>query len=107
VLKQQALEVASLLARKGSGGRTLTLKVRYHDFTTITRSHTTAQGFFDAADILAHLPRLLAATEAGERPVRLLGITVANLCDERDARQRRVRQLSLPFMELASQREEQ
>jgi len=98
VLKEQVLEVAALLAGKQTGGRTLTLKVRYHDFTTITRSRTTAQGFFGTADILAHLPRLLAATEAGRRPIRLLGVTVANLCDEREARLMRVRQLSLPFM---------
>ena len=97
VLREQVLEVADLLTRKQTGGRTLTLKVRYHDFTTITRSCTTIQGFFDAADILAHLPRLLAATEAGRRPVRLLGVTVANLCDEKEARRRRIRQLPLPF----------
>jgi DNA polymerase-4 len=100
VLKEQALEVAGLLARKGTGGRTLTLKVRYRDFTTITRSRTTAQGFFDAASILAHLPRLLDTTEAGRRPIRLLGITIANLCDERQARLMRVRQLTLPYLEI-------
>ncbi len=97
VLHEQVREVADLLARKKTGGRTLTLKVRYSDFTTVTRSCTTNQGFFDAADILAHLPRLLAATEAGRRPVRLVGVTVANLCDEREARLRRIRQLPLPF----------
>jgi DNA polymerase-4 len=102
VLREQALKVAALLARKQTGGCTLTLKVRYHDFTTITRSRTTVQGFFDAADILAHLPRLLAATEAGKRPIRLLGITVANLCDEREARLKRIRQLPLPFPPSAS-----
>jgi DNA polymerase-4 len=97
VLLDQVREVTSLLEQKKTGGRTLTLKVRYSDFTTITRSCTTAQGFFDAADILTQLPRLLAATEAGRRAIRLLGITIANLCTEQEARLRRMRQLPLPF----------
>ncbi len=97
VLYEQAQEVARILAQKKTGGRTLTLKVRYSDFTTITRSCTTPQGFFCASDILAQLPRLLAATEAGRRKIRLLGVTVANLCTAEEARLRRIRQLPLPF----------
>lgn len=97
VVYQLVRQVASSLERKRTGGRTLSLKVRYSDFTTITRSCTTVQGFFSAADILAELPRLLAATEAGRRKIRLLGITVANLCDEQEARRLRIRQLTLPF----------
>jgi DNA polymerase-4 len=97
VLRDQVAEVARILARKKTGGRTLTLKVRYSDFTTITRSCTTPQGFFDATDMLAQLPRLLAATEAGRRAIRLLGVTVANLCTEQEARRLALRQLPLPF----------
>ena len=96
-LYQIVSQVARILAQKQTGGRTLSLKVRYSDFTTITRSCTTAQGFFSVADILASLPRLLAATEAGRRKIRLLGVTVANLCSEQEARRMRVRQLLLPF----------
>jgi len=102
ILLDQVHEVARLLTQKQTGGRTLTLKVRYSDFTTITRSCTTPQGFFDAGDILAQLPRLLASTEAGRRKIRLLGVTVANLCTEQEARRRRIRQLSLPFPPLRS-----
>jgi DNA polymerase-4 len=97
VLFNQVQRVARNLAAKQTGGRTLTLKVRYSDFTTITRSCTTTEGFFDAADILKQLPRLLAATEAGRRKIRLLGVTVANLCSEQEARYLRMRQLPLPF----------
>jgi len=97
VLYSQAQEVARTLAEKQTGGRTLSLKVRYSDFTTITRSCTTPQGFFGLPDILAQLPRLLAATEAGRRRIRLLGVTVANLCTEPEARRLRIRQLPLPF----------
>ena len=97
LLYQLVGRVAELLVDKQTGGRTLSLKVRYSDFTTITRSCTTREGFFAAGDILAQLPRLLAATEAGQRKIRLLGITVANLCEEQEARRIRVRQLPLPF----------
>ncbi len=97
LLYQLVCRVATLLADKQTGGRTLTLKVRYSDFTTITRSCTTQEGFFAAGDIMAQLPRLLAATEAGRRKIRLLGLTIANLCSEDEARRIRVRQLPLPF----------
>jgi DNA polymerase IV len=97
ILSELVQLVARQLAQKKTGGRTLVLKVRYSDFTTITRSCTTTQGFFAASDILAHLPHLLAATEAGRRRIRLLGITVANLCSEQDAQWMRIRQLPLPF----------
>ena len=62
-------------------GRTVTLKVRYGDFTTVTRSRTLAAPTADAATVAALAVDLLAATEAARRPVRLLGVTVSNLDD--------------------------
>lgn len=97
VLADLVLRVSRLLTDRKTGGRTLTLKVRYSDFTTITRSCTTGEGFFDTTDIESCLPRLLAATEAGRRRIRLLGITVANLVSEKESRKLRMRQLVLPF----------
>lgn len=85
------------LIEHNTGGRTVSLKVRYSDFTTITRSSTTADGFFTKKHILAHLPRLLANTDVGRRPVRLLGVSVANLCGDAETLRRRIRQLPLPF----------
>lgn len=90
-------KVADSLARRETGGRTLCLKVRYSDFTTITRSCTSATGFFNSQDIAAHIPRLLAATEAGRRKVRLLGVTVSNFTDKKEVDTLRFRQLPLPF----------
>jgi DNA polymerase-4 len=75
----------------------LSLKVRYSDFTTITRSCTSPRGFFEATEMLAQLPRLLAATEAGRRMVRLLGVTVSSLFDEKERQVHRRCQLPLPF----------
>ena len=69
-----AAEVAAALARKGLLARTVTIKVRYDDFTTVTRSHT-AQGATSSARSLSVRARaLLERTDAGRRPVRLLGV---------------------------------
>ena len=69
-----AAEVADALERKGLLARTVTIKVRYDDFTTVTRSHT-AQGATSSAKSLSVRARaLLERTDAGRRPVRLLGV---------------------------------
>jgi DNA polymerase-4 len=69
-----AEEVADGLKRKGLRARTVTLKVRYQGFTTVTRSHT-AEYFTDSRpDIVNRAQMLLERTQAAERPVRLLGV---------------------------------
>jgi DNA polymerase-4 len=80
---QMAREVAAWLARHAKSGRTVVLKVRYDDFTTITRSQSEPQPTHDAERISARAVDLLSRTEAGRRPVRLLGVSVHNL-EERD-----------------------
>ncbi len=59
--------------------RTVTIKVRYDDFTTITRSHSDGPTRDEEA-IVCRAVTLLDKTEAGQRPVRLLGVSVSNLC---------------------------
>ncbi len=78
-----AAEVADWLARKSWQARTVTLKVRYDDFTTITRSHS-APPTRACEAIVARAVQLLARTDAGRRPVRLLGVSVHNFCDDSD-----------------------
>jgi DNA polymerase-4 len=73
------------LERKTLVARTVTIKVRYFDFTTVTRSHT-AQPGRDRESIVARALQLLERTEAGRRPVRLLGVSVHNLGDDSDLR---------------------
>jgi DNA polymerase-4 len=63
--------------------RTVTIKVRYDDFTTITRSHTAAPTR-DEADLTTRAVRLLEKTDAGRRPIRLLGVSVHNFCGEHE-----------------------
>ena len=79
-IDEMARDAAAWLERKGLLCRTVTIKVRYSDFTTITRSHSAA-ATRDADDIARRALALLGKTEAGTRPVRLLGASVHNLVD--------------------------
>jgi len=79
-VEEMARDAAAWLARKELLCRTVTIKVRYDDFTTITRSHSKAAGR-DADDIAARAVALLDRTDAARRPVRLLGVSVHNLED--------------------------
>jgi DNA polymerase-4 len=81
--------------------RTVTLKVRYHDFTTITRSHSEKPATRDTARLIDRAVTMLDRTEAGARPVRLLGVSVHGLCGEpgeEPVRSRR-QEATLPFEE--------
>jgi DNA polymerase-4 len=73
-----ARENALWLGRKRLAARTVTIKVRYSDFVTVTRSHS-HRATNDPEDIVQRAVALLAKTEAGRRPVRLLGAGVHNL----------------------------
>jgi DNA polymerase-4 len=82
-ISEQASHAISWLVRRQLLARTVTIKVRYDDFTTITRSHT-ALPTRDEAELTARALRLLDKTLAGTRPIRLLGVSVHNFCGEVD-----------------------
>jgi DNA polymerase-4 len=82
-LAEMAEHAVSWLSRRQLMARTVTIKVRYSDFTTITRSHT-APPTRDGSDVAARAVQLLTKTDAGQRPVRLLGVSVHNFCGELD-----------------------
>jgi DNA polymerase-4 len=75
-----ARDACAWLARKDLLAGTVTIKVRYSDFTTITRSHSEAPTR-EETSISRRAIALLQRTEAGQRPVRLLGVSVHNLRD--------------------------
>lgn len=79
VLLGLAEDVARRLRADGLTGHTVTLKVRYEDFTTITRSSTLAGPVDAGADILRALARLWNRIEPLPRPVRLLGVSVSRV----------------------------
>ena len=82
-----ATRVSRRLRRHGIAGKTVTLKVKYHDFVQVTRSETFPEVTDDGGEIFRRCCGLLDRTEVGRRPVRLLGISVSHLCAQGEKRQ--------------------
>ena len=80
-IADMAREDADWIERRNLYARTVTIKVRYGDFTTITRSDTRVPATRDGEAIAERAVALLGRTEAGTRPVRLLGVTLHGLVD--------------------------
>jgi len=78
-IERMARENAAWLSRHGLVARSISIKVRYAGFATVTRSHTLSLPTNDADVIASWALALLDRTEAGKRPVRLLGAKVFNL----------------------------
>ncbi len=71
--------VAAGLDKREISARTITVKVRYPDFTTLTRARTLDSPTASAERIAALAKELLRVTDAGTRGVRLLGVTGSGL----------------------------
>ena len=86
VLRRLGRELAEGLAERGRRGRTIAIKVRLDDWTTVTRARTLPEPTNDPAAVIAVAVELLRAY-APPRPVRLLGVRLAGFEDvEPDAR---------------------
>jgi DNA polymerase-4 len=75
-LLQQALEKTTA---KNFTSRTLTVKIKYHDFEQITRSRTLTNPINKNAAAKYLLEELINTTDVGKRKIRLLGITLSSL----------------------------
>jgi DNA polymerase-4 len=108
-LARMARELCAGLGARGRRGRTIAIKVRLDDFTTVTRARTVAEATCEGTVVERVALELLDAY-APKRPVRLLGVRVAGLAqgtsiahdqDERegsrDARVGERDQLALPM----------
>ena len=85
-LERMSGQLAASLSRKRLRARTVTIKVRYADFTTVTRSHTAESASNSEKYITDCARTLLARTDAASRPVRLLGVGAHGLEREGDGR---------------------
>lgn len=92
VIGELSHDVSRGLHKMERPGRTIVLKVRYADFTTVTRSRSLGHFTMDAEEISACVAGLLAETDAETQRVRLLGVGVQGLRDLEDPLQ-----LELPF----------
>jgi DNA polymerase-4 len=77
-LRALSQEVADALQRRGLRGKTITVKCKYADFHQVTRSRSLSTATDEASLIEEVACELLRQTEAGQRKVRLLGVSVAN-----------------------------
>ncbi|MET1038229.1 MAG: DNA polymerase IV [Aeromicrobium sp.] len=80
IIERMARTVSARLRKSGLSGRTVTLKMRHHDFETHTRSSTLAHPT-DNARILAATARSLLAGEDISNGLRLLGVGISGLAD--------------------------
>lgn len=80
-LQQLLAQALERLAEKNLTARTLTVKIKYHNFVQITRSRTVSCSLLTATDevLLSLLVSLLKNTEVGNRKIRLLGVSLSSL----------------------------
>ena len=99
VFKQLQLiseELEARLSKKEIKGKSLTLKIKYKDFTQYTRS-TTRENYFGDAEDFYKTARKLWELRPFDKPVRLLGLSLSNL-NTQEKKQVSV-QLKIPFKE--------
>jgi DNA polymerase-4 len=94
ILDDIAAKLENSLMKRDAKGRTITLKVKYFNFQSITRSVTIDEPADNATVIMKHIRP--SKTEAGEKKVRLLGISISNF-DDQEANVGKSRQLLLPL----------
>lgn len=78
-LRAQAADIAATLKRRHLAAHTVQVKVRYGDFTTLTRQLTVEEPLAEAREIYRLGCYLLAREKLVRRPLRLLGLGVSNL----------------------------
>ena len=78
-LKEQAADIEARLKHRRLGAHTVQVKVRYGDFTTLTRQFTVEEPLTEAGDIYRLGCWLLGRERLVSRPLRLLGLGVSRL----------------------------
>lgn len=76
-------KVSERMEKKSVKGKTISLKLRYDNFETITRALTLSYYTSAKEILLEQAVQLMEQTQAGDRKVRLLGISVSNLDSEK------------------------
>lgn len=81
-IERLSSKVARSLLKAGKSGRTITLKVKYANFESITRARSIDVATRDEKMIADTCKILLyQKTEAGRRPIRLVGVSVSKLVE--------------------------
>ena len=82
IIADLAGRVETLLRQANLYGNTITLKLKYADFVTVTRAKTLSKPIDCQTVIFEICEALLRKTEAGQRKIRLIGVTVSNFTEE-------------------------
>lgn len=92
-------ELVERLKRNDFAGNTLTLKIKFHDFSQITRSITRPHELHTLDKILPLAKQLLKEVDYSNHPIRLIGLSVSNPKEEREGtvEKERWEQLSFEF----------
>ncbi|MBI1870038.1 MAG: DNA polymerase IV [Chlamydiae bacterium] len=86
ILFELCQTVSERLSQDTIKAHTITLKVKYYDFKSITRSKTLPTSIHKAHDIMNVIQVLLPKTEAGQKEIRLLGVSLSSF-DPKDSLQ--------------------
>ena len=78
ILETLSSKVENSLFKAEVKGRTITLKIKYFDFKSITRSITVDHKVENAVDIMKYVHQLLPKTKVGKKKVRLVGVSISN-----------------------------
>ncbi len=78
-LKEQAADIEKRLKHRQLAAHTVQVKVRYSDFTTLTRQISLEEPMVEAREVYRLACFLLAREKLVHRPLRLLGLGVSNL----------------------------
>lgn len=80
-LYHTVLELLRRIEKSGFRGKTLTLKIKYADFTNISRSITANRTLTEKKDILPLAKQLLSQVDTSSKAIRLIGLSVSNAED--------------------------
>jgi DNA polymerase-4 len=78
-LREQAADISQRMKRRRLSAHTVQVKLRYGDFTTLTRQISVEESITEANDIYRLACFLLGREKLVSRPLRLLGLGVSNL----------------------------
>ncbi|MGL4519856.1 MAG: DNA polymerase IV [Phocaeicola sp.] len=92
-----ATELVERLKKQAFKGHTLTLKIKFYDFTQITRSSTQTHELKELKEILPLAKRLLKEVDYSQKPIRLIGLSTSNPSDEKGIQKPYWKQLTINF----------
>ena len=89
-------EIEKRLTKSKVAGKTVTLKIKYSDFTLQTRSRT-LNYYISSKDLILETAKQLLYQEKMKNSVRLLGISLSNLNTEKDEEEKKEIAVQLRF----------